>query len=30
MDWCPESNYQYSFGVKNQQAINVSLEFLAG
>ena len=30
MDWCPESTYQYSFGVKNQQAINVSFEFLAG
>ena len=30
MDWCPESAYQYSFGVKNQKAINVSFEFLAG
>ena len=30
MDWCPESTYQYSFGVKNQKAINVSFEFLAG
>ncbi|RCL75073.1 MAG: hypothetical protein DBW72_03595 [Flavobacteriales bacterium] len=30
MDWCPESAYQFSFGVKNQKAINVSFEFLAG
>ena len=30
MEWCPESTYQYSFGVKNQKAINVSFEFLAG
>ena len=30
MDWCPESAYQYYFGVKNQKAINVSFEFLAG
>ena len=30
MDWCPESSYQYSFGIKDQKAIDVKLEFLAG
>lgn len=30
LDWCPESSYEYSFGIQDQKAVNVKFDFLAG
>jgi hypothetical protein len=30
MDWCPESSWQYSFNIEDNQIIDLNLDFMAG
>ena len=30
LDWCPESSYSYSFGIKNLKIVDLKLDFMAG